>query len=104
MSVHTRGNVRKNAKDRANKPPPPLSIMEKKQLAAKKERVDLMKTCPEGAIGAVTGLFYKIGLHGFAYYWNVDRWIKSDKDPVLLQVAIEGNKDAFSIDKSYFQY
>ena len=32
---------------------------------------------PKSAIGAISGLYYKIGSHGFAFMWLKGEWIKS---------------------------
>jgi len=34
---------------------------------------------PKSAIGAISGLYYKIGSHGFAFMWLKGEWIKSER-------------------------
>jgi len=34
---------------------------------------------PKGAIGYLSGTWYKLGRFGKAYYWNGSEWIKSCK-------------------------
>jgi hypothetical protein len=52
---------------------------------------------PEEAIGAVSGLYYKIGLHGKAYYWNGEEWIKSDKTSEEIKAALARKMDRLSL-------
>jgi len=40
----------------------------------------------------ISGMEYKIGWFGYAYYWNGEEWIKSDKDPEIIQDKIDSNK------------
>ena len=52
---------------------------------------------PKDAIGALQGLYYKIGLHGKAYYWNDDQWVKSEKHPIIVESDISKKKNKFSL-------
>ena len=36
-------------------------------------------TIPAEAIGAISGLYFKIGVHGRAFYWCEGEWLKSCK-------------------------
>lgn len=55
-----------------------------------------MTGIPDGAIGTLDGLFYKIGLHGRAFYWDGRQWIKSDKTAQSVESDIAAKKHRFS--------
>tara|TARA_R110000868_G_C10859385_1_gene761379 strand:- start:644 stop:847 length:204 start_codon:yes stop_codon:yes gene_type:complete len=52
---------------------------------------------PNNAIGSLNGLYYKIGLHGFSYYWNGDSWLRSQKSAILIEAALEKCRHKFSL-------
>jgi hypothetical protein len=58
--------------------------------------IDLPDAIPDGAIGCLNGLFYKIGLHKLAFYWNGDEWIRSERSAPLIEAALEPCKSKFS--------
>jgi hypothetical protein len=52
---------------------------------------------PKDAIGALSGLYYKIGRFGKAYYWNDDEWVKSEKHPDIVESDIAKKANKFSL-------
>ena len=61
-----------------------------------KRFIDVTEAIPEGAIGNLNGLFYKIGLHNFSYYWNGEKWLRSQKPAPLIKAALEKCRNKFS--------
>lgn len=56
-----------------------------------------VQAIPKNAIGSLNGLYYKIGLHGFSYYWDGDSWLKSETPAVLIEAALEKCRHKFSL-------
>ena len=56
-----------------------------------------MQQIPKDAIGALSGLYYKIGRFDKAYYWNGEEWIKSDKHSAIVRSDISKKRDKFSL-------
>lgn len=52
---------------------------------------------PENAIGSLNGLYYKIGLHGFSYYWDGNSWLRSQHPAILIKAALENCRHKFSL-------
>jgi hypothetical protein len=63
-----------------------------------------MSGIPAEAIGALSGLYYKIGLHGCAYYWNDEEWIKSAEPASKIVEAIERKEFRFDLDTSSYHW
>tara|TARA_R110000796_G_scaffold7861_3_gene26508 strand:- start:914 stop:1123 length:210 start_codon:yes stop_codon:yes gene_type:complete len=63
-----------------------------------KRLIDFKLDIPEGSIGILNGLFYKVGTHNFSYYWDGEQWLKSGKHPALIEAAIEACRHKFSFD------
>mgnify|MGYP000341883273 FL=1 len=62
-----------------------------------KRLIDVTEAIPEDAIGNLNGLFYKIGLHNFSYYWNGDEWLRSQKPAPLIEAALKKCRHKFSL-------
>jgi hypothetical protein len=58
--------------------------------------IEAQDAIPKDAIGALNGLYYKIGMHGMAFYWNGSEWRKSDKNATLVKSAIDAYRHKFS--------
>ena len=56
-----------------------------------------MNEIPEDAYGALSGLYYKSGRHGLAYYYNGEEWIKSEKTWLSVKNSIDGCRDKLSL-------
>lgn len=56
-----------------------------------------MNKIPKGAIGALSGLYVKIGAHGRVYYWNGEDWLRSEKNEAETLSKLRGKKDKFSL-------
>jgi hypothetical protein len=52
---------------------------------------------PDDAIGALMGSYYKIGAHGFAYYWSGGEWKKSQHHAAIVKAALSKAKNKFNI-------
>jgi len=52
---------------------------------------------PKNAIGILNGLYYKIGLHDFSYYWSGDSWLKSQHPTILIEAALKKCRHKFSL-------
>ena len=50
---------------------------------------------PRGAIGALNGLFFKIGRHNLAYYWNGEEWMRSERSAKEVRVEIDNKRHKF---------
>jgi hypothetical protein len=59
--------------------------------------IEAQDAIPRDAIGALNGLYYKIGMHGMAFYWNGLEWRKSDKNATLVKSAIDAYRHKFSL-------
>jgi hypothetical protein len=55
------------------------------------------KRIPVGAIGAIDGLFYKIGRFDRVFYWNMYDWVRSDKTANTVLHEINNKKDKFAL-------
>ena len=59
---------------------------------------DIMNSViPAGAIGTISGLYYKIGQLGRVYYWNNGGWVLSNREAVDVREYIGGMRHPFSI-------
>ena len=47
---------------------------------------------PRDAECQLSGLYYKIGRFGMAYYWNGEEWIRSTKDSGMVEESIKQMK------------
>ena len=63
-----------------------------------KRLIDFKMDIPEGAVGILNGLFYKLGSHNFSFYWNGEEWRKSDHHPARVTAALEVCRHKFSFD------
>ncbi len=52
---------------------------------------------PEGAIGAYSGLYYKIGRFDKLFYWNNEEWVRSEEYPRIIQDKIDKKKNSYSL-------
>lgn len=52
---------------------------------------------PKDAIGALMGNYYKIGAHGFAYYWSGGEWKRSQHNAEAVKAALSDAKHKFDI-------
>lgn len=55
-------------------------------------------TTPEGAIGVLNGLYYKIGIHNKAFFWDDSEWVKSGKSAVEVERAIDNKRCKLAVD------
>lgn len=46
-------------------------------------------TVPPGAQAYIGGLWYKIGAHSLAYYWNNGEWIRSTRSAAEIRKHIQ---------------
>ena len=53
---------------------------------------------PKSAIGAISGLYYKIGSHGFAFIWLKGEWIKSAKTAYEVIDFLDTAEHPFALD------
>tara|TARA_R110002167_G_scaffold90986_1_gene244729 strand:+ start:1331 stop:1534 length:204 start_codon:yes stop_codon:yes gene_type:complete len=60
------------------------------------EVIEVSEAIPKEAIGALNGLYYKIGTHGAAFYWNGSEWRKSNKNATLVKSSINAHRHKFS--------
>lgn len=58
--------------------------------------IEAQAAIPSDALGALNGLYYKIGTHGMAFYWSGVEWRKSDKNATLVKSAIDAHRHKFS--------
>jgi len=58
--------------------------------------IEAQDAIPSDALGALNGLYYKIGTHGMAFYWSGLEWRKSDKNATLVKSAIDAHRHKFS--------
>lgn len=65
-----------------------------------KRFIDFPDTIPDGAIGCLNGLFYKIGLHNLAFYWNGDEWVRSERPAPLIEASLKPFKNKFSFNNA----
>ena len=53
---------------------------------------DTHVSAPDNAIGALNGLYYKIGAHDFGFYWTGNSWHKSEHHADSIRAAIYPDK------------
>jgi len=51
-----------------------------------------MREAPASAQVIIDGLYYKIGIHGFAFYHNGEEWVKSVRPTELVIAEIQKKK------------
>lgn len=54
--------------------------------------VEEQEKIPDGALGAVKGFYYKVGAHGFLYFW-AEKWRRSVNDAEMFHKAMDRAKE-----------
>ena len=74
-----------------------MSRSKKYDMVPREIAIEHQDKIPEGAIGALMGAYYKIGTHGFAFYWDDFKWRRSVHDAVVVQAALSEAKAAYRL-------